>query len=764
MVLGRWTIGSVCLVAAGCVGTVGTTPTGERDAGPRRDGAPPIERDAGPGFDGSPPDAGPIGMDAAGIDAGNPLLPRVSNETCRLPEVSSGGPVTYRPVDAFPMLPGFSNPVWVGTAPDDNTTMFVVEQGGTIYAFDKRDDVAMRSTFLRATVMSGGEEGLLGLAFHPDYADNDRFYVYYSSNSGCPSGFTRCSVISEYRRSAPRMADAGSERRLLVIGQPYSNHNGGDMHFGNDGYLYIALGDGGSGGDPDGHGQNRNSLLGKILRIDVDTMTGGRQYGIPAGNPFADGMGGRAEIYAWGLRNPWRMRFDRVTGALWIGDVGQGAWEEVDKITEPGNLGWNIREGEGCYGGGACEMDGLVAPIYDYDRGDGNCVTGGAVYRGPEFPDLYGLYLFADYGSGRVWSLRERAGMAPEVIELFDAGSPTSFGEDNDGRLYITSFGRGILKLEATTPMGEEIPELLSDTGCFTDTAAHTVAPGVIPYDVSMALWSDGAEKLRYLALPNLELAEPTRDDAWEFPVGTVFIKTFTVEESGRAEPRRLETRMLTRDSTGWHGYTWRWNDAQTDAVLLPGSMTETIDTPDGELVWNYPSRAQCDNCHTDVSGHVLGVRTRQLNRPMTYDGVTVSQLGALEGAGFFASALGDPSTLPSHPRIDDMTATIDSRVRAYLDVNCAQCHQPSGPTSAAIDLRVQTVLEDMGICDTPPMQGDLGIAMARILAPGEPARSVLHARMNRRGMDQMPPLATTHVDDRVIPLLEEWIRTTTCP
>jgi uncharacterized repeat protein (TIGR03806 family) len=677
-------------------------------------------------------------------DAGIALV-RVPNATCRLPE--AGSPSAYVAAPAYPRL-RFARPVWVGAAPGDAGTMYVVEQNGIIHAFDDDPDAAATEAFLTMTPLrTSNEDGLLGLAFHPDYAANGRFFVSYSSDAGCPAGFARCNVVSEFSRESARRADPASERRLIAVGDPYVNHNGGDLRFGTDGYLYVALGDGGSGGDPMGNAQNTSALLGKILRVDVDTTSEGRPYGIPGTNPFAAG-GGAPEVYVWGVRNPWRTSVDRANGALWIGDVGQALFEEIDKVFGPANLGWDVREGDSCYPASLpCATEGLVPPVYVYGRDVGRVVIGGPVYRGPELRELWGTYLFADYSAGRVYSLRERADMPPEVAELFALAHPTSFGEDNDGRVYIATFGGRIMKLDrAPDTTADPIPRLLSETGCFADTASHTPAPGVVAYDLNMPLWSDGAEKLRFIALPELETATPAVEGAYSFPIGTLFLKTFV------REGRRIETRILSHETSGWRGFTWRWLEDQSDAVLLEGPLTEPI----GSGTWTYPSRVQCEQCHTSEAGHVLGFTTRQLNRVVDYEGSPALQLDALEQAGFFDAAL--PGELPAHPRLDDTLVSAGDRARAYLDANCAMCHRPDGTADALVDLRAQTPLAESGLCGAP-LQGDLGLPMARLVAPGSPERSVLHARVSRRGLDRMPPLATVTPDDAASAVIAEWIR-----
>ncbi|MGH7455580.1 MAG: PQQ-dependent sugar dehydrogenase, partial [bacterium] len=288
--------------------------------------------------------------------------------------------------NAFPNLT-FSSPVDLQHPGDGTDRIFVVEQAGIIRVFENAATATSARTFLdiRPKVDFNGEKGLLGLAFHPNYQTNGYFYVNYVASS------PRRTIIARYRVSAtdPNQAVADSESVILTFNQPFDNHNGGQITFGDDGYLYIATGDGGSAGDPQGNGQSLQTLLGKILRIDVDTAAGGRNYGIPGDNPFAGNTAGnREEIYAYGLRNPWRMSFDRTTGWLWAADVGQGRFEEIDLITNGGNYGWKIMEGNSCFSPSTgCNMTSLINPIWDYGRSLGASVTGGYVYRGAKVPE-----------------------------------------------------------------------------------------------------------------------------------------------------------------------------------------------------------------------------------------------------------------------------------------------------------------------------------------------------------------------------------------
>lgn len=353
---------------------------------------------------------------------------------------------------AFPAL-SFTRPVDLQHPGDGTNRLFVVEQRGVISVFENDPAAASKTTFLDIQERvddSSNEEGLLGLAFHPDYENNGYFYVNYTA-----PGPDR-TLISRFKVSAnnPNAAEPDSEVVIITIPKPFSNHNAGQLAFGpNDGYLYITTGDGGSGGDPQGNGQNRQTLLGSILRIDVDTTAPGLQYSIPPTNPFVgNAQGYREEIYAWGVRNPWRMSFDPVTGWLWAADVGQNAWEEIDIIENGKNYGWNIMEGNHCYNPPTgCNTAGLTLPVWEYSHNLGNSVTGGYVYRGPGVPELVGKYIYADFGSGRIWAL-EYDGVNPAVNnQLIDTPLLiASFGVDQNQELYICAFDGKIYRFKPT--------------------------------------------------------------------------------------------------------------------------------------------------------------------------------------------------------------------------------------------------------------------------------------------------------------------------
>jgi glucose/arabinose dehydrogenase len=333
---------------------------------------------------------------------------------------------------------GLTAPVHLAS-PAGDSRLFVVEQPGRVRVI--REGQLLATPFLDITdrVTAGGERGLFSIAFHPAYSTNGIFFVNYTGGNGA----TR---VERFRVSAdPERADAGSATLVLTVAQPFSNHNGGQLAFGPDGMLYIGMGDGGSGGDPQNHGQNRGTLLGALLRIDVN---GGDPYAVPADNPLVGTTGARPEIWAWGLRNPWRFSFDGPSGMIYIADVGQNQWEEVNAVPAAAgglNYGWNIMEGRHCFGAAGCDTGGLTQPVLEYDHGQGCSVTGGYVYRGRRVPALAGHYFYADYCRGWVRSFRLAGGTVVDQREwaFGDLGNVLSFGRDADGELYVLSARSG---------------------------------------------------------------------------------------------------------------------------------------------------------------------------------------------------------------------------------------------------------------------------------------------------------------------------------
>lgn len=348
---------------------------------------------------------------------------------------------------------GLDSPLAITSTGSDGR-LFITLQRGVVVILDGTRILPQPFLDIRGLVLSGGERGLLSVAFHPRYRENGFFYVNYTDLSGD-------TVVARYKVSSnPDLADSGSSLTLLRIGQPFPNHNGGQLQFGPDGYLYIGMGDGGSGGDPENRAHNLNELLGKMLRIDVDHVSQGRPYAIPPSNPFVGRGGAREEIWALGVRNPWRFSFDRATGDLWIADVGQVKWEEVHlqpAASQGGeNYGWRLMEGAHCFNpASGCNNGSLVLPVIEYNHGEGCSITGGYRYRGGRYPRLYGLYFYGDFCTGFVWTAVESDGrwIATRVLET--GLSISTFGEDAEGEIYVAGLSEGkIFRIVDSAPRG----------------------------------------------------------------------------------------------------------------------------------------------------------------------------------------------------------------------------------------------------------------------------------------------------------------------
>ncbi len=674
---------------------------------------------------------------------------RASNSSCIAPDTPAPASGAIELIAAFPRLPTIPGLLGLYQAPDDTSRWYALSQTGRVLQFDNNADAADYRVFLdleQETFSASSEAGLLGLAFHPRYPVNGQVFVYYmpTVDSARLSRFTL--------DAAGTRLDKNSEKVILSIGQPAANHNGGGLGFGPDAYLYLSLGDGGGANDTFGNGQNTGTLLGTLLRLDVDVSNDDIPYEIPADNPFADGQGGRPEIYAYGLRNPWRWSFDRLTGELWLGDVGQFEIEEIDIITRGANYGWPIMEGNSCFNANQCDRNGLTPPVIDYshDDTDGCSVTGGYVYRGSANSTLTGHYIFADFCSGIVY------GIAPEApstfVKLVDSSLALgSFAEDHDGELYALDLqggdGTGIYRIAAASIDGDSlIPDKLSDTGCFDQANRQNPAQGVVPYTVNSSFWSDGADKQRYFAIPDNTRISIDAAGEFIFPDGSVLIKHFYYGDE------ILETRLFMKHLSGWAGYSYEWNSDKTDATLLAAGVETAIDTSYRHI---FPDRGQCLECHTAAAGWSLGLETLQLNTAESAghpDSLArLQQLGYIEGdvpAVLLQSSLSG---------LDDEQAGTEHKARSYLHSNCSNCHRPGGPI-AGIDLRFGTALSDSGVCNAVPDYGDLGQADARLLIPGDAGRSVISLRMQDTGGQRMPPLASNVIDNKAVETINAWI------
>lgn len=735
-------------------------------------------------------------------------LGRVVNTTLTLPQ----DPATlgYRVQDALGGL-RFDRPVALATPPGETHRLFVVEQSGRIIVITNLG-APTRTVFLTLTnnLLSTGEQGLLGLAFHPDYARNGRLFTFRTINTGPPGATpTLHDVLAEFRVDPdnPNRADPATEVQLFRVRDQASNHNGGDLHFGPDGYLYVAVGDEGGANDQFNRSQRiTGELFAGLLRLDVDRRPGSlppnrlpgsaleafwytTNYAIPADNPYVGATNFlgrpvnpdrvRTEFWSVGLRNPWRMAFD-VTGELWVGDVGQGAREAVFLAGRGSNHGWAFREGSIAGPRWGSAPPGFltnpafnhVPPLYDYTHGSGpmqgRSITGGRVYRGARLPALYGAYVFADYVSGNVWALRRFDGRV-QVERLLNVPAVSAFGADpRNGDLLLAQHGAGqiVRLMHSATPVGTPLPPTLADTGAFADLATLTPHAGLVPYAPNVPFWSDGADKRRWFAVTHGGQFITFRPEAkWSFPTGMVWVKHFELQlTNGVPESaRRLETRFLVRNPGGVYGVTYRWTDPPTNAVLVPEQgLDEAFLVQDaGGLVrtqvWRYPGRAECLQCHTPVGGGVLGMDTAQFNGLFDHGHGPTNQLAALAAAGYFSNPPAGLAALPALAPPEDEAWSVEWRARSWLEVNCAMCHQPGGTGQGRWDVRTTTPLSLTGLL-RGALNNDEGDPANRLVAPGDLAHSMIHSRLTRLGEGRMPPLASTVVDEAGAALLARWI------
>ena len=642
---------------------------------------------------------------------------------------------------AYPHI-RFDQPVSIVATPD-HTWWFVAERRGRVWriaANDEQTPAAELVLDLSAKVNASFHGiGLLAIAVHPDFARTGALFVSYTGHGGTLA----TSRVSRYASS-----DGGRtfERQhdLIELDQIADYHVNTDLRFGPDGYLYIGFGDGGPQGDPHGRAQDPYSLKGKILRVDVDAK---QPYAIPADNPFAAG-GGAPEVWALGLRNPWRFSFDRETGELWAGDVGEDHFEEVDRIVRGGNYGWPAWEANRCVTP-ACKRVAALPPIAALPHPLVSSVTFGVAYRGSALPELRGHLIYADYASGVLWEVDPNA---PTPRRIHDGGHPiVAFGEDAAGEPMLVDLDGTLWRLVPGQAGPADVPARLSETGCFGRRGE--AAPGLIPYEINVPFWSDGSVKRRWLAIPDGAKAGIAKDGTLELPIGSVVAKEFSIGGL------RVETRLLARhDDGGWGGYTYRWDVDQTDATLIAAmGKGERIEFP---APWYYPHRGECSRCHQGAAGHTLGLEVAQLSRPIMHAAGSEDQLAALSRIGVLATP--PPGVVPL--AANDSGGSLDQRARAWLHVNCAYCHRPGGNGQGDMDLRSTTPLAQMNICDAPPKMGEFGRPGSRIVAPGDPWRSLLLRRIRSRGFIRMPPLATTGViDEQGAAMIQEWIGQLRC-
>jgi glucose/arabinose dehydrogenase len=661
------------------------------------------------------------------------------------------------------------------------------------------------------------------IAYHPKFADNG--FVYVGSN-GAPKGSKekKKTRIVRYtmRTQAPYDIIPGSEK--TIIDWVSDGHNGGAIGFGLDGMLYVTTGDGTSDSDTNVVGQDMTTLLAKVLRIDVDRPDPGKMYSIPKDNPFLTMKDARPEIWAVGMRNPWKLTVDAKTGHVWVGNNGQDLWEQAYLVKKGDNFGWSVTEGSHpFYEKRKLAPVPLTKPTVEHHHSEARSLTGGIVYYGKKHAELVGAYIYGDYSTGKIWAVKHDGDKILWHKEIADSRlTITGFGVDTKGEILIADFqgkDKGGLFTLVPTPKETAVstfPRKLSESGLFRSVKGHVMEPSLIPYSVNSVLWSDGAGKQRWLGVPGDETIDFSTSRGWNFPDKTVIVKSFYLDlEEGNPQSRRwIETRFLTRQDGEWHGYSYQWNDAQDEGVLLDAKgidqeytikVPKSKEHPDGvkKQLWHYPSRAECMVCHSRAANWVLGLSEVQMNKDHDYGNCVENQLTVLERLGMLKVNYSEetrkrlrddlkakgktdaqidawmkqqtasrdqreakPSSLLSAPPVQlkrlvdpsDKSQPLELRARSYLHSNCASCHVEAGGGNALMELEFAATLDKMRIVGVRPQHDTYGLKDAALVVPGHPERSVLLHRITHRDKGHMPPLATRHVDHEAVELMRAWI------
>jgi glucose/arabinose dehydrogenase/mono/diheme cytochrome c family protein len=728
-------------------------------------------------------------------------------------------PLPYKAVRAYPKFsPAF--PIMVKPVPGADQLLLITQDrpySATGFWRVKDDpNVTTADAVKMFDTPDGGSA--TDFCFHPRFTENGYLYVGWNGKGGGKVKKKSCR-ITRYTMQPKPPYTLDEKSAKTIIEWESDGHNGVAVCFGLDGMMYLTSGDGTSDSDTDVTGQSTDTLLAKVLRIDVDRTENGKPYAIPKDNPFRDEKRFAPETYATGLRNPWRIACDAKTGHVWVGNNGQDLWEQAYLVRPRDNYGWSVMEGGHVFYANR-KLNGTphTMPTIEHHHSEFRSLTGGIVYYGPQLPDLNGVYVYGDYSTGRVWGMKHDGAKPVWHRELAAPRMQiTAFGVNTRGELLVCDHRGGgeggfYTLVPNTDAPAANFPRRLSESGLFENVAKHAMKPGVIPYSVNAPFWSDGLHKERFLAIPSKEPIDFKRSRGWDFPDRTVIVKSFALEaEEGNPASRKwVETRFLTKQGTEWFGYTYLWNDAGTDAELLPAGGLDkkfVVKTPTGdrEQVWHYPSRAECMVCHSRAANYVLGLCEVQMNKDHDYGGCTSNQLRELEHLGLLkydgtsearavpkargegkglkgkeldeyvsthsqqpnqrpakASAFLHQSPGSFRKLVDpyDPAQDLTARAKSWLHANCASCHVEAGGGNAAMELEFATALDKMRVKGVPPLHHKFDLPDAKLVAPGRPDASVLLKRVSLRGPHQMPPLSSNRVDDRGVALLWEWIAT----
>ncbi len=690
-------------------------------------------------------------------------------------------PVPYKLVSAFPAV-RFEKPTSIEVIPGTRR-LLVTQMGGKIFSFPQEADVTKVDLVadlvaLLPKELAGGSVSLFDAEFHPQFDKNHYLFVcYVHPGKGGQTRVSRLTLSSD----SPPTAIPDSEQ--VIITWPSGGHNGGCLEFGTDGLLYISTGDGSGPNPPDGltTGQTVTDLLGAMLRIDVDHPGRERLYTVPLDNPFVQAKDARSEIWAYGLRNPWKFGIDPKTGDIFAADNGWESWEMIHRIVRGGNCGWPVMEGRASL---RSEVKPgptpIIPPVKDHPHTEANSVVGGPIYRGEKLPGLVGSFVYGDYITGTIWGIKPDKDNSYSHTTLVDTDQRiVAFTEGIGGELLVLDYDL-TGQIYELLPSGLEdtsakFPRRLSETGLFTSLETMEPAPGVVPYVVKVPRWMDGAGASRWIAIPGEGKIEcsTNSNEPTIYPEGTVLVKDVQMRSGTKDQQAiRLETQILHYELGTWRPYSYLWDEAGKEAHLVDSlGASRVIRIPDPEKpdaveerTWNVSAVNECKLCHNRESRYVLGFVPNQLDRDITTMPKTAGangshQLEALSQQGVFAKqpiiTENDPLNLVDP---HDEKQPLEARARSYLHVNCGMCHQPGGNAIVSFFLRRDLPFDKLNTGKGTGI-GTFGLRNAKLIVPGDPYRSVLMYRMSKLGYARMPYIGSRVVDSAGVALVEEWIR-----
>ncbi|MCA9140026.1 MAG: PQQ-dependent sugar dehydrogenase [Planctomycetales bacterium] len=712
----------------------------------------------------------PLGIIAGPMRAADPMPARVAPWTTSNVKGSPDPPLPYQAVRVFSGVQ-LNNPTDVDWLPDAGRWI-ATQNDGKVLSFTNDPENAKSTLVFDLNEIHGKRiPGAMAVKFHHDLQNHPWCFVTYRVLPNDPQG-TRLARLRVIDPTVPTIDPTS----LVVLAAWNSNgHTGGSMQFGPDGMLYVSTGDGQPPYPPDelNTGQDNSDLASVIMRIDVDHSTADRPYKIPDDNPFVGQKNVRDEIWAYGFRNPWKIAFDPDSGDLLAADVGWEMREMIHRVDRGRNHGWSVMEGSQSVKPDQQPVVPITPPLFEHTHLDSRSISGGHFWHNDRLPELKGAYIYGDWMTGKVWALKSEGDRVLWQKELVDTPLQViCFMLDPSGEVMIVGYDGTIYKLEpnSETIRATAFPNRLSQTGLFSDVVSQLPSEGVVEYEISAHHWADGTSSRQWIAIPDSEQLTLYERDDWQtgqsggrfnFPSDTVVAKTvsYLVDPNDPATERRLETQMLHLLGDEWQAYNYVWNDSQTDAILQDNIATERkleivdANAAGGKRIqtWRHTSRSECLLCHIWAAGTVHGFWPEQLNIGSGDD----NQLAKLTRLGLFREPIPTKPPIASPHENDQM---LEARGRSYLALNCSTCHRPQGGGTANFNFDLTKSLQQNNYIGEIPAQGTFGIPDARVVAAGDPYRSIMLYRALKTGRGHMPQFGSNVIDRQGVLLLRDWI------